>query len=121
MTPLPMKRRSILKSGPTFWPSLTKATRTGLFDERFRVVWPGGEVRWVSVRGFPVRDLDGNICRLVGTAQDITAQKQAEEQVAKNLALAQSAWAESEALRKATLALTQDLRIDFVLDTLLQS
>jgi PAS domain S-box-containing protein len=100
---------------------LEEATHTGRFDERFRVVWPGGEVRWVSVRGFPVRDHDGSICRLVGTAQDITAQKQAEEQVAKNLALAESAWAESEALRKATLALTQDLRMDFVLDALLQS
>jgi PAS domain S-box-containing protein len=100
---------------------LDDATRTGKFVERFRVVWPTGEVRWVSVRGFPVRDSDGSICRLVGTAQDITAQKQAEEQVAKNLALAESAWAESEALRKATLALTQDLRMDIVLDALLQS
>jgi PAS domain S-box-containing protein len=78
-------------------------------------------VRWVSVRGFPVRDSDGGICRLVGTAQDITAQKKAEEQVAKNLALAETAWEESEALRKATLSLTQDLRMDFVLDALLQS
>jgi transcriptional regulator with GAF, ATPase, and Fis domain len=100
---------------------LEEATRTGQFDERFRVIWPNGELRWVSVRGFPVLDEDGNICRLVGTAQDITAQKQAEEQVAKNLALAESAWAESEALRKATLALTQDLRMDIVLDALLQS
>jgi len=100
---------------------LDEATRTGQFDERFRVVWPNGEMRWVSVRGFPVRDEDGSICRLVGTAQDITAQKQAEEQVSKNLALAEGAWAESEALRKATLALTQDLRMDIVLDALLQS
>jgi len=100
---------------------LQEATQTGQFDERFRIVWPTGEVRWVSVRGFPVRDSDGSICRLVGTAQDITAQKQAEEQVAKNLALAEGAWAESEALRKATLALTQDLRMDYVLDALLQS
>jgi PAS domain S-box-containing protein len=100
---------------------LEEATRTGQFDERFRVVWPNGEVLWVSVRGFPVRDEDGNICRLVGTAQDITGQKHAEEQVAKNLTLAESAWAESEALRKATLALTQDLRMDIVLDALLQS
>ena len=100
---------------------LQEATQTGQFDERFRIVWPTGDVRWVSVRGFPVRDSDGSICRLVGTAQDITAQKQGEEQVAKNLALAEGAWAESEALRKATLALTQDLRMDYVLDALLQS
>jgi PAS domain S-box-containing protein len=100
---------------------LREATQTGRFAEKFRIVWPTGEVRWVSVRGFPVRDSDGTICRLVGTAQDITAQQQAEEQVAANLALAEGAWAESEALRKATLALTQDLRMDLVLDALLQS
>jgi len=100
---------------------LQEAIRTGQFDERFRVIWPTGEVRWVSVRGFPVRDSDGNIHRLVGTAQDVTAQKEAEVQVAKNLALAEGAWTESEALRKATLGLTQDLRMDFVLDALLQS
>lgn len=98
-----------------------RAAQTGQFDEKFRIVWPAGDVRWVSVQGFPVRDSDGSVCRLVGTAQDVTAQKQAEEQVAKNLALAEGAWAESEALRKSTLALTQDLRMDFVLDALLQS
>lgn len=100
---------------------LQEATQTGKFDEKFRIVQPTGQVRWVLARGFPVQEFDGSICRLVGTAQDITAQKQAEEEVAQNLALAEGAWAESEALRKATLALTQDLRMDFVLDALLQS
>jgi PAS domain S-box-containing protein len=100
---------------------LEEATKTGDFAERFRILWPTGEVRWVSVKGFPVRNSEGNIHRLVGTAQDITAQKEAEEQVSTNLALAENAWTESEALRKATLALTQDLRMDFVLDALLQS
>ena len=100
---------------------LEEATRTGDFDERFRIVVPSGEARWVWVRGFPVRDDKGRIRRLVGTALDITTQKQAEEDVAKNLALAESAWSEADAMRKATLALTQDLRMDNVLDTLLQS
>ena len=100
---------------------LDEATRSGQFNERFRIVRPGGEVRWVWVRGFPVRDAGGKIRRLVGTALEITAQKQAEEQVATNLALAKSAWAEAEALRKATLSLTQDLRMDFVMDALLRS
>jgi PAS domain S-box-containing protein len=75
----------------------------------------------VWVRGFPVRDAEGKIRRLVGTALEITAQKQAEEQVAANLAIAKAAWAEAEALRKATLSLTQDLRMDFIMDTLLSS
>jgi PAS domain S-box-containing protein len=100
---------------------LQEATQSGYFAERFRIVRPDGEIRWLSVRGFPVRDFDGSISRLVGTAQEITGQKQAEDQVIKNLTLAENAWAESEALRKATLALTQDLRMDFVLDALLQS
>ncbi|MDT8068494.1 MAG: PAS domain S-box protein [Terriglobia bacterium] len=100
---------------------LDEATQSGQFSEKFRIVCAGGEIRWVSVSGFPVRDAGGRISRLVGTAQEITAQHQAEEQVAKNLTLAESAWAEADALRKATLALTQDLRMDYVLDTLLQS
>jgi PAS domain S-box-containing protein len=100
---------------------LDEATRTGDFDERFRIVLPSGDPRWVWVRGFPVRDVKGRIRRLVGTALDITTQKHAEEEVTRNLSLAESAWAEADAMRKATLALTQDLRMDNVLDTLLQS
>jgi PAS domain S-box-containing protein len=100
---------------------LDEATRTGHFNERFRIVCAQGEVRWVWVRGFPVRDAGGKIRRLVGTALEITAQKQAEEQVAANLAIAKSAWAEAEALRQATLSLTQDLRMDFVMAALLRS
>ena len=100
---------------------LGEAAQNGHFNERFRIVGPGGEVRWVWGRGFPVRDSEGKIRRLVGTVLEITAQKEAEEQVATNLALAQSSWAEAEALRKATFGLTQDLRMDFVLEALLQS
>ena len=100
---------------------LHEATQNGQFDERFRIVKPSGAVRWVWVRGFPVRDAEGRIYRIVGSALEITAQREAEEQVATNLALAQSSWAEADALRKATLGLTQDLRMDFVLGALLQS
>jgi PAS domain S-box-containing protein len=100
---------------------LDDATRTGQFNERFRIVRPDGAIRWVWVRGFPVREAGGKISRLVGTALEITAQKEAEDQVAANLALAKSAWAEAEALGKATLALTQDLHMDYVMDTLLRS
>jgi len=100
---------------------LGEATQTGHFDERFRIVRPRGEVRWVTVHGFPVRDAAGNIHRLVGTVREVTAQKEAEQKVAEHLAAAESARAESDALNKATLALTADLRMDFVLDRLLQS
>jgi PAS domain S-box-containing protein len=86
---------------------LGEATQTGDFDRQFRIVLPDGDTR--------------RIRRLVGTALDITTQKQAQEEVAKNLSLAESARSEADAMRNATLALTQDLRMDNVLDTLLQS
>jgi PAS domain S-box-containing protein len=100
---------------------IDEATRTGDFDERFRIVLPDGVSRWVWVRGFPVRDHKGRIRRFVGTVLDITIQKRTEEEVVRNLSLAESAWSEADAMRKATLALTEDLRMDNVLDTLLQS
>lgn len=69
----------------------------------------------------PRKDKNGKITRVGGTALDITALKKAEEQVAANLAKANSSWAEAEALRKATLALTEDLHMNSVLDALLRS
>ena len=53
--------------------------------------------------------------------RDVTQRRRAEETKAQSLALAKSAWREADALRKATLALTQDLRMNSVLDTLLQT
>ena len=100
---------------------LAEAANSGSFDERFRIVKPDGEIRWIWVRGFPRKDPSGKITRLGGTALDITALKKAEEQVEANLAKANSAREEAEALRKATLALTQDLHMDCVLDALLHS
>ena len=100
---------------------LEEAFQSGQFDEEFRIIRPDHATRWISVRGFPVRDAAGTLCRLVGTAQDITARKSAEDQMARSLALAESARAEADAFRKTTLALTQNLSMDNVLDTILQS
>jgi len=100
---------------------LEEAASSGQIDEEFRIIRPDHAVRWLSVHGFPVRDSTGLVRRLVGTAQDITARKSAEQQMANNLARAESATAEADAFRKTTLALTQNLRMDYVLDTLLQS
>jgi PAS domain S-box-containing protein len=106
---------------PKVLAKLDHAARNGHFDEKFRILCAKGQVRWVWVRGAPVRDANGQIVRLVGTALEITPEKNAEAQVAENLSLAQSASAEADALRKATMGLTQDLRMDSVLDALLQS
>jgi PAS domain S-box-containing protein len=107
---------------------LENAVQSGHFDEEFRIARPDGEVRWVWVKASPVRTPDNVIRQLYGTAQDITAKKLADAQVAEHLvaaemarAEAESAGAEAEALRRATLALTQNLRMDAVLDTLLET
>jgi PAS domain S-box-containing protein len=99
---------------------LEQATHTGQFDEEFRILRTDGASRWVWAKAFPDRDAAGVIRWLVGTVQDITTRKIADGQVAGHLAAAEAARAEAEALRKSTLALTQNLRMDNVLDTLLQ-
>lgn len=46
-----------------------------MYDVEFRVVRPGGEVRWVWSRGFPVANASGIISRIAGIAEDITDRK----------------------------------------------
>jgi PAS domain S-box-containing protein len=56
-------------------PNLTK----GEFDEEFRIIQPGGKVRWVHGRVFPIRDERGKVYRVAGIVDDITDRKHAEE------------------------------------------
>jgi PAS domain S-box-containing protein len=92
---------------------------SGTFDEEFRFIRTDGEVRWIWAKGFPV-PADGEIRWLVGTAQDVTSRKKAELKIVEQLGVVETARAEAEALRKSTLALSQNLAMDSVLDTLLQ-
>jgi PAS domain S-box-containing protein len=98
---------------------LREAADSGTFDEEFRFTRADGEARWGWAKGFPVR-ADGETRWLVGTAQDITSRKLAETKISEHLDAAEAARAEAEALRKSTLALSQNLAMDSVLDTLLQ-
>jgi PAS domain S-box-containing protein len=98
---------------------LREVVSSGTLDEEFRFIRADGAVRWVWAKGSPVR-ADGVIRWLVGTAQDITLRKEAEMQITQHLDAAEAARAEAEALRKSTLALSQNLAMDSVLDTLLQ-
>src|SRR6266404_2130969 len=91
----------------------------GTLDEEFRFIRADGEVRWAWAKGFQVPSGDGPRW-LVGTAQDITSRKQAEMKIIEQLDAVEAVRAEAEALRKSTLALSQNLAMDSVLDTLLQ-
>jgi diguanylate cyclase (GGDEF)-like protein/PAS domain S-box-containing protein len=49
----------------------------GSYDEEFRIVRPDGTIRWIRDRAFPVKDAQGRVHRVVGTAEDITDRKSA--------------------------------------------
>ncbi len=51
----------------------------GLFDEVYRILRPDGEVRWIRDRAYPVVDAKGQVVRLAGIAEDITAKQLSEE------------------------------------------
>ncbi|HZH91012.1 MAG TPA: PAS domain-containing protein [Pyrinomonadaceae bacterium] len=48
-------------------------------EEAYRIVRPDGTVRWIRDRGFPVRDEQGQITRIVGIAEDVTESRAAEK------------------------------------------
>lgn len=56
----------------------------GTYDEEYRVVRPDGSVRWVRARAFPVYNEQGRPYRVVGTAEDITRQKQVADALAES-------------------------------------
>ncbi len=49
------------------------------FNEKYRLVRPDGEIRWVWSRAFPVRDAQGKIYRMAGIVSDITDRIAAED------------------------------------------
>ncbi|MEN8758355.1 MAG: PAS domain S-box protein [Desulfobacterales bacterium] len=60
--------------------SFARLAATGGSEKReYRIVRPDGSVRWVSDRGYVIRDRQGRIVRLAGIAMDITDRKLAEE------------------------------------------
>jgi PAS domain S-box-containing protein len=53
----------------------------GEYDEEYRIVRSDRSVRWIRETAFPVLDTSGQVTRIVGIAQDITRQKEAEERL----------------------------------------
>ncbi|HEV8112315.1 MAG TPA: ATP-binding protein [Planctomycetota bacterium] len=50
----------------------------------YRIRRPDGSIRWLSDRGFPVRDANGKPYRSAGIAQDITERKRLEENLRRS-------------------------------------
>ncbi|MBD2605037.1 PAS domain-containing protein [Scytonema hofmannii FACHB-248] len=49
------------------------------YDIEYRAVWTDGSVHWLAAKGRGFYDADGEPVRMMGTAQDISDRKQAEE------------------------------------------
>ncbi|MEG3881056.1 PAS domain S-box protein [Microcoleus sp. herbarium7] len=63
----------------------TFAKKTVSEDEiEYRIVRPDGEIRWIRDRAFPIRNQAGQVYRVVGIAEDISARKQAEKDIREN-------------------------------------
>lgn len=66
-------------------PTVEQTLATGTpYELDLEVVRPDGSRRWTIARGQPLRDDDGHIVGLRGTAQDITERKHAEQAVAES-------------------------------------
>jgi PAS domain S-box-containing protein len=50
----------------------------GTFDVEYRIARADGEQRWVYDRAVPMRDEQGNVVRVAGVAQDVTARARGE-------------------------------------------
>jgi PAS domain S-box-containing protein len=53
------------------------------YEAEFRIVRQDGQVRWISNHGLPTFDEAGKPLTIIGTARDITARKEADEQLRK--------------------------------------
>jgi two-component system sensor histidine kinase/response regulator len=63
--------------------ALTAESRS--LDIDYRIVRPDGEIRWVRVRGFQVRDSSDRLIRLTGIVTDITDRQRADETLQTSL------------------------------------
>ena len=57
--------------------------QTGYFDYTCRIVRSHASLRWVRVRGFPIRNDAGEVYRIAGFAEDITQQTEQQRKIAR--------------------------------------
>ena len=70
------------------------------FDVEFRILLPGGAIKYVRSRGHPVRDMSGDVVEYVGTSIDVTERKRADEERERLLASERAAFAEAVAAQQ---------------------
>ena len=71
--------------------ALERQKRGQCSEANYRIVRPDGQVRWIHDRGFPVLDSAGRTYRVAGVAEDVTARKNAQDELARAKAAADAA------------------------------
>jgi PAS domain S-box-containing protein len=68
---------------------LARAVRNSTdFDAEFRIITPGGKVRWIMGRGAPIYDSAGKAVRMVGVNMNVTTRRLADEAMQRSEKLA---------------------------------
>lgn len=60
--------------------SMRRLAETGAAESEYRIVRPGGEIRWIRERKQLIRDKDGRVLRMGGLVTDITEARKAQEE-----------------------------------------
>jgi two-component system, sensor histidine kinase and response regulator len=66
---------------PRVQQAFARGAKRGDYDEEYRIQRPDGSLRWIRDRGFPITDEHGDVYRIAGLAEDVTARKEAERQL----------------------------------------
>ena len=84
----------------------------GSYDIEYRTVWPDGEIRWIRAtgRGMFSNDESRRAVRFIGTVQDITDAKRAEQVIRDEVDLATT-------LRRIGATLTSELDLNRIVQT----
>ncbi len=78
-----------------------------VYDTEYRIMRPDKTIRWIHDMGFPIRNQNGEVDRVVGVARDITERKQSEATILElNTSLEKKVEQRTEELRKSNLDLS---------------
>jgi PAS domain S-box-containing protein len=80
------------------------------YEAEYRNIWSDDSVHWVLARGTGIYDTDGSPTRMIGVTLDITARRQAEEELKRQTK-------HSQLFAEITLKIRQSLQIEAILQT----
>ncbi|MFN3325210.1 MAG: PAS domain S-box protein [Bryobacteraceae bacterium] len=76
-------------------------------DVEYRILRPGGEIRWIWNHAYPIVDPEGRAVEVIGIAEEITERKLAEERLQEH---AQALQRSNEDLSRFALSASHDLK-----------